>query len=533
MNRITPLEVKDSFLVHGARFSDARGYFQEIYNESKFAEPITQSRWKQASVASSVADALRGLHCSNYAKYVTCVGGEVYDVVVDLRPESPTYLKWQGVWLDADDAQNPVHLYIPKRCGHGYYCKRAALLVYLQDGTYDPKEDIEVNAFDERFNIQWPSSISGKYIVSEKDRVNPTLAQVLTRLGEGKLGAQYREILPPSSLSALPPLSTKLLMYGHRGFLGGYFLEVLSKLPAAAKFDVVLGKARLENRQELADEIGHVRPDRIVCMAGIAGKPDISWCEKNPVETIRVNLVGQLNVLDVASAQKTGPVHCTILTSGGIYEYDEAHAVNSGRGFTEEDEPNFRKLFYYEMRIALERLLKSYPNALNLRIMYPTVSDVNNGKSLVSKLIKYQQIKSIPISISMLDDLWPVAVHMLQRGVLGTFNFNNPGTISHDQILQLYKEHVSPGHTWTSVPFDSSRPAAELSAAKLLSYGYQVPSVYESIKALMINASKTASGADIILPITVPSQLLADLKFGNSLNFKNILITGGAGFIGI
>ncbi len=527
MNRIVPLEIKDCFLVYGARYGDSRGYFEELYNESKFETPITQSRWKQVSVAQSKPNVLRGLHCSNYAKYVTCVSGEVYDVVVDLRPDSPTYLKWQGVWLNADDAASPVHLYVPKRCGHGYFCKRESLFLYLQDGTYNPQEDIEINAFDTQVGVNWPSSTIGEYIISDKDKKNPTLAQVEQLINDNKLGPQYRDILPASSILTVP--KTKLLIYGARGFLGGYFLQVLSNAPDAANFNVVVGQARVEDRQALKDEIGRVKPGRIVCMAGIAGKPDISWCDKNPIETIRINLVGQLNVLDVASEQKPEPIHCTVLTSGGIYEYDDQHQVGSGRAFVEEDAPNFEKLFYYEMRVALERLLRSYPNVLNLRIMYPTVGDLNNPRSLVSKLIKYEQIKSIPISISMLDDLWPAAVHMVQKGVLGTFNFNNPGTISHDQILQLYKELVNPSHVWKSAPFDSSRPAAELSAQKLLSYGYNIPDIKESIKLMMLNASRNASGQ---AQVTIPRQSLSDPTFGNSLNFKNIMITGGAGFIG-
>jgi nucleoside-diphosphate-sugar epimerase len=326
-------------------------------------------------------------------------------------------------------------------------------------------------------------------------------------------------------LSILSNTRTKLLFYGANGFLGGYFLQILSNIPDAAHFQVIHGTARLDDRTALLEEVSRVKPHRIVCMAGIAGKPDISWCDKNPIETIRVNLVGQLNVLDVASVvQKPEAIHCR----GGIYEYDNGeHKVNSGRGFAEENAPNFNKLFYYEMRMELERLLRSYPNVLNLRIMYPTVSDLTNPKSLVSKLIKYEQIKSIPISISMLDDLWPVAVHMVQKGILGTFNFNNPGTITHEQILQLYKEHVNSAHVWTSVPFDSSRPAAELSARKLLDLGYSIPNIQDSIKSMMINASKSGS-----TQFTIPRQLLSDATFGNSLNFKNIMITGGAGFIG-
>lgn len=143
--QIVPLEnVNGAFIVKGVRHRDQRGFFEEIYNESKFASDANvfkASAWQQVSLAGSQSNVLRGLHCSNYAKYVQCVRGRVFDVVVDLRPESPTYLKWQGVWLDGDDSA-PTHLYVPKRCGHGYFSQAESLFLYLQDGVYNPSEDI-------------------------------------------------------------------------------------------------------------------------------------------------------------------------------------------------------------------------------------------------------------------------------------------------------------------------------------------------------------------------------------------------------
>jgi nucleoside-diphosphate-sugar epimerase len=279
-----------------------------------------------------------------------------------------------------------------------------------------------------------------------------------------------------------------------------------------------------------------VRPDRVICLAGIAGKPDISWCETNQVETIRVNLIGQLNVIDVASSKPINgnAIHCTLITTGGIYTYDnDKHKISDSNGaFTELDEPNFvNKLFYYDLRILQEKLLKSYEsssNVLALRIMYPSTRDLVCPKNMLAKLIKYKQIKSVPISISILDDLFPIMVDMVAKRVQGTFNFNNPGTISHEQILELYKTHVDPSHSWATVKYDASRPAAELSVQKLLSLGYSIPTVYESIKSIMVahKASKSSSVVDL------DSICLKNINLARANpQFKNIMITGGAGFI--
>ena len=103
--KIEQMAIKDALVIKGKRFYDERGFFEELYNEAKFEIPITES-WKQINLAESKSDTLRGIHCSNHAKFVSCIKGEVYDVIVDLRPDSPTYLKSQGIWLNADDHEH-------------------------------------------------------------------------------------------------------------------------------------------------------------------------------------------------------------------------------------------------------------------------------------------------------------------------------------------------------------------------------------------------------------------------------------------
>jgi dTDP-4-dehydrorhamnose 3,5-epimerase len=498
--KIDFLDIKDAFIVTGRKFSDERGFFEEIYNESKFAVPITK-KWRQASIAESKVDVIRGMHCSNYAKFVTCVKGEVYDVIVDLRPDSPTFMKWQGVSLNSSSS-DPVSLYVPKRCGHGYYCKQQdSLLVYLQDGCFNASEDINLHPFDPSINIQWPKPFSS-YIISAKDKASPQLAEI-------------KHLLEFSKLNLLNPLTEKaVLVYGSTGFLGKCLLEELVKLNKPFR----IGAARLENRGDLIKEIKETAPSHVICMAGLTGKPNIFWCEKNQIETIRINVIGQLNVADVANEFN---LHCTLITTGITYTYDEDHKVNSGKGFTEEEKPNFDRNFYSKMRIMEEELLKSYPNVLNLRVQYPTTGDLNPS-SFIQKIVRFKQIQSIPLSLTIVDDLWPVLIDMAEKKIAGTFNFNNPGAISHDEVLKAYKEIVDKDHQWENVEVDmSNRSAAELSADKLLKLGYKIPHVKESVKALMDKILKEKTGAHNRL-----------LSVNAKYEPKNILLTGGAGFIG-
>jgi 3,5-epimerase/4-reductase len=441
------LEIKNALQIQGVKFLDERGYFTELYNETKFEEPITE-RWKQVSLTNSKQDVLRGIRSSNIAKLMSCLKGLVYVVIIDLRVDSETYLKWQGVWIDGDSDKN-VHLYIPRKCGHAYFCQTDAICLYLQDETYKANDDIEYNPFDNRFKIEWPKP-SKAYIHKYDHSVNEIIV----------------EQNPP------------ILVYGSNGFLGSALIDLLKKSNESYR----VGLARLENRQDLIDEINTVKPSRVICMAGIAGKPNISWFETNKIEGVRANIIGQLNVADVSN---TLGLHCTILTTGVIYKYDIKHPINSGIGYKEDEEPNFDGNFYSKLRIIEEKLLDSYPYLLSLRISYPTTSDLNPN-SLVSKLIKYKNIQSIPLTITMVEDLWPILLDMSKRKISGIFNFNNEGCISHDEILELYKTIVDESHEWQSTKPDlSNRAACELDVSKLKNEGYHVPHVKESMTKLM------------------------------------------------
>jgi dTDP-glucose 4,6-dehydratase/dTDP-4-dehydrorhamnose 3,5-epimerase len=510
---IEHLDIDGAFLIHGEQFHDDRGYFQELYNVKKFPSPITDS-WRQVSLSQSKANVLRGIHCSNYAKYVQCIQGEVYDVIVDLRPDSPTFKKWQGIWLSST-ANQPVHLYVPKRCGHGFFAKTDCLFLYLQDGTYNPKEDIELNLFDKTIGIEWPDP-TGPYIISKKDREN--------RMFDELMGS--RICRPMSSVVPQVPvyLQTDILVYGASGFLGSFATDLLTKKNIA--FEV--GHARLENRESIVAEVERIKPTRILCFAGIAGKPNISWCEKNRIETIRANVIGQLNLADVAHEHS---IHCTLLTTGVIYQYDQEHTIDNEIGFVEDDTPNFNGNFYSKMRIVEEELLQAYPNVLNLRITYPMVSGLH-PKSFLTKLLRYSRIESIPISITVVDDLWPILIDMSFKRVTGTFNFNNPNTISHDEILNAYRAIVNENHTWLVVAPSKLCAASRLSSKKLLDLGYHVPDIKDSINSILMELkcqlTSDTSQEYAVKPDMAPRQIAVKDRFIPT----SILVTGGAGFIG-
>lgn len=142
-----------SFVCDATRFEDERGYFQELFTHKE----MPQFKVSQINCSLSKLGVLRGLHVAPFGKLVYCVKGKIYDVVADMRKDSKTYLKWYAVKLSE---QNHKALYIPPYCAHGFMSlAEESLVVYAQDGLYDPSVEESVRYDDPQLNIKWPFPI--------------------------------------------------------------------------------------------------------------------------------------------------------------------------------------------------------------------------------------------------------------------------------------------------------------------------------------------------------------------------------------
>lgn len=169
-----PLEIPDVVLVRPTRYTDERGYFQESYRQSAFAEAGIEARFVQDNVARSQAGVLRGLHYqippAAQGKLITATQGRIFDVAVDLRVGSPTFGRWVGATLDADVASL---LWIPEGFAHGYVAlSDVADVHYKVTAEYRPELDRGVLWSDPAIDIEWPVD---EPLVSPKDREQPTL----------------------------------------------------------------------------------------------------------------------------------------------------------------------------------------------------------------------------------------------------------------------------------------------------------------------------------------------------------------------
>lgn len=228
----------------------------------------------------------------------------------------------------------------------------------------------------------------------------------------------------------------KYLVYGGKsGWLGQQLVSLLK----AKGTEVIVGNARIENREDVARELDEHNPTHVLNAAGLTGRPNVDWCEDHKEDVVRVNVIGTLSLIDLCFLRG---IHCTNYATGCIYSYDDAHPIG-GKQFTEEDEPNFGGSFYSYTKAMVEKLAKTYNNVCILRVRMP-ISDDLNGRNFITKICKYRRVVNIPNSMTILTEMLPVSLTMAERKLTGVYNFTNPGAISHNQILDLYKKHIDP-----------------------------------------------------------------------------------------
>lgn len=272
----------------------------------------------------------------------------------------------------------------------------------------------------------------------------------------------------------------KYLLFGKSGWLGGMLIEMLQ----AAGKEVVLANSRTQNRESVAAELDEHQPTHVINAAGQTGRPNVDWCETNQQEALRSNVLGSMTVSDLCDERG---IHCTLYATGCIFEYDEAHPIG-GPGFTEDDKPNFDGSFYSKTKGFLEEMLRSYKTTLTLRVRMP-ISDDLAPRNFITKIVRYDKVVNVPNSMTVLADMLPASLAMAEAGYLGVYNFCNPGAISHNEILDMYKEIVAPDFTYTNFTIEqqnqilaAKRSNNELDGTKLVTacaaIGVDIPEIH-------------------------------------------------------
>lgn len=163
-------KLKGAFIIDIDRKEDERGYFARVFCQNEFREHGLKSVIAQANVASNARrGTLRGMHFqyppAAESKLVRCTRGAILDIIVDLRPESPTYLEHISVELNED---NMRALYVPERFAHGYQVLRDNTDTSYQVGEfYTPNAEGGLRYDDPRLELKWPLEVS---VISSKDQ---------------------------------------------------------------------------------------------------------------------------------------------------------------------------------------------------------------------------------------------------------------------------------------------------------------------------------------------------------------------------
>jgi len=176
--KIEQTPIPDLYVFKPTIYEDNRGYFFESYNQRFFREKGIYTNFVQDNQSISVKNVIRGLHFQNIApqaKLVRCVVGKVYDVVIDLRKNSPTYKQSFGIELSED---NMMMMFVPKGFAHGFSTlSDVAVFHYKCDELYLPSQDGGINYRDPEFNIDWRVDMK-EAIISEKDSKLPVLSEI-------------------------------------------------------------------------------------------------------------------------------------------------------------------------------------------------------------------------------------------------------------------------------------------------------------------------------------------------------------------
>jgi dTDP-4-dehydrorhamnose reductase len=255
----------------------------------------------------------------------------------------------------------------------------------------------------------------------------------------------------------------KVLLYGKNGWIG----EKVYKLLIQKGHSVIIGNARAENSESLEEEITAIQPTNIISTIGrthgkIGDKEytTIDYLEQpgKVKENVRDNLFSPVMIALISQKYS---IHYAYLGTGCIFTYDSEHPfAEELNGFTTDSKPNFFGSSYSIVKGYTDMLMKAFDYVLNVRIRMP-ITDEIHPRNFITKITRYQKICSIHNSMSVLPELLPFMIDMCEKGTTGTINLTNPGLISHNEILEMYREIVDANFEWENFDIEEQRKILE------------------------------------------------------------------------
>jgi dTDP-4-dehydrorhamnose reductase len=283
----------------------------------------------------------------------------------------------------------------------------------------------------------------------------------------------------------------KILFFGSKGWIGKQFGFFLNK----NGITYISTDARADDEKAVEEEIKLYSPTHIISFIGRTHGGEyntIDYLELSGKlkDNIRDNLYSPL-VLSILCERYN--IHYTYLGTGCIFSSDDPTTTS----IDDDALPNFFGSSYSTVKGFTDRLQHMYSkNTLNLRIRMPIVNYEHN-RNFLSKIFKYEKICSMPNSMTVLEDMFPVIMDMMIKNTTGTFNLVNKGLITHNEILEMYKEHIDPSFVWKNFSVEeqnsvllSKRSNTQLSNDKLYSLYPDIPDIKTSVEKCVIQYHK-------------------------------------------
>jgi len=292
----------------------------------------------------------------------------------------------------------------------------------------------------------------------------------------------------------------KFLVYGCQGWIGSKVFNHLK----SNQYEVIEGNSRVNDVKQLENEILNIKPTHVLSLIGRTHGTynneyigTIDYLEKpgKLVENVRDNLFGPMVLGFLA---KKHQFHFSYLGTGCIFQFDETHPFGKEQdGFIESSLPNFFGSSYSIVKGFTDQLMHLMDDCvLNVRIRMP-ITDEFNKRNFITKITTYEKVCSVPNSMTVLNDLIPIMIDMAINNVTGTVNLTNPGLITHNEILEMYKEIVDPDFTWNNFSIDeqnkilaSGRSNNFLETTVLKEKYPEIKNIKDSVRIILIEMKK-------------------------------------------
>mgnify|MGYP005628679523 CR=1 FL=1 len=297
-----------------------------------------------------------------------------------------------------------------------------------------------------------------------------------------------------------------IVIYGGKGWIGQQFIDILKKRGICH----IISETRVNNYDDVYNDLIEYNPTHVISFIGRTHGTyndkyfsTIDYLEQpgTLVENINDNLYGPLIIAEACKRYSKfhRPVHYTYMGTGCIFEYDNEHPFEKEEnGFKEKDIPNFTGSSYSIVKGTTDKLMNIlYPiHCLNIRIRMP-ITNIDNSRNFITKITNYEKICSVKNSMTVLPELLPHLVDLMKKQIVGTINFTNPGLISHNEILEMYKNIVDTNFIWKNFTLeeqsdilDSGRSNNYLDTSKLKILCPGVKNIKDSIRDILENYKK-------------------------------------------